>query len=263
MAFKRVLAGVTILICLVVFLASVAGGIGIWIVKESVTSRATRLANRIESGLDFADRSLDEVGASLATAEERLESIGEKQRTAAQNPLRGNAMRRLMARTVQQQITPELGDAHEKIHSVAEAVAVASSVLGDVDNFPFLANSRLDTDRITEINRRLSQVESSAWELARLFGDADAEPNADDAVLSRIEQMLQALKGLIADYATRVKEVRVKFEEVKSRIFAWILPATILISATCFWIALSQISLFCHAWSWFKKGRNLRAVTTC
>jgi hypothetical protein len=254
MAFTRVLAGVTLPICLVVFLASIVGGIGIWIVKESVTSRATHLANRIESGLDFADRSFDEVGVSLARASERLESVREEQRKAAQNPPRGNAVRQMMARTVQQQITPELGDAHEKIHGVAEAVALASSVLGDVDNFPFLANSRLDTDRITEINRRLSQVESSAWELARLFGDADSEPNATDAELSRIERMLETLKGLIADYAARVKEIRVQFEEMKSRVFSWILPATILISATCFWMALSQISLFCHAWSWIRRS---------
>jgi hypothetical protein len=44
--------------------------------------------------------------------------------------------------------------------------------------------------------------------------------------------------------------VRQKTEELNSRTLPWITPATVLVSLVCFWIALSQVSLLCHARSW-------------
>jgi hypothetical protein len=255
---KRIMAGVTLLLSLAMLLASLAGGAGIWIVKKPVTAKATRISERIESALDLADQSLDHVKESLARAAERLESVKEEQRELAQDPPRGNVLRRSMARTVQQRIAPELGDAHEKFHKLAEAIVVTNTVLEDVGNFPLLAGSGFDVDRLAEFNHGLSRVESSAWELSQLFGEPEADSDAAGAVVSRIEQLLQSLQGLIAEYASRVTEVRHRTEELKSRIFTWITPATILISFVCFWIALSQISLLVHAWSWLKHSDKNR-----
>jgi hypothetical protein len=252
---KRVLAGLTLLLSTVGLLISLAAGVGVWIVKERVTERATHVAGRVEGALDLADQSLDQVNASLARAAKRLESAKEEQRKLAEDRPPGHALRRVMARTVQQQVAPDLGNAHENLHTVAQAVVVANSVLEDVGNFPFLATSGLDTERLSEMNRSLSQVESSAWMLTRLLGEPEADPDAD-AELSRIEQVLQSLQRLIADYASRVKEFRQQTEELKTKVFAWITPAAIIISCVCFWIALSQVSLFCHAWSWLWRSGN-------
>jgi hypothetical protein len=251
-ACKRILAGLVLLLSVAGLLASLAAGIGIWVVKERVTVKATRVFERVEAALSLADESLGHVKASLARAAERLESVKEEQRKIAQDPRRGTTMRRLMARTVQQQITPELGDAHEKFHAVAEAAVVANAVLEDLGNFPLLSNSGVDVDRLAEINHRLSQVESSAWELTRLLGESEVASDAADAELSRIEQVLQTLQGLIADCAARVAEVKRQTEELKSKFFAWITPVTIIISLVFFWIAFSQVSVFCHAWSWMR-----------
>jgi hypothetical protein len=250
-ACKRLLAVVTMFLCLAVFLASSAGAIGIWIVKAPVRERLTHIYGRIESALDFADQSLEQVQASLARAAERLETVKEDQRKAAQDPQRAMAVRRIAARTVQRQIAPDLSDAHEKVHKIAEGIVVANSVLEDIGGIPFFETLGVDVERLAEINRRLSQVESSAWELTRLLGDPDAE---SDGELSRVEQVLQTLQKLIAEYATRVTETRHRIEELKANIFRWLMPATILISATLFWIALSQISLFCHARAWMHKN---------
>jgi hypothetical protein len=251
----RILAGLILLLSAIGLLVSLTAGVGVWTVKERVTARANRIFERVDSGLDLADQSLDQVKASLARAAERLESVKEEQRRLAQDPPRANAVRRLMARTVQQQIAPELGDAHDKIRTIAEAAVVANSVLEDVGSVPALATSGLDVDRLEEINRRLSQVESSAWGLTRLLGEPEADADAG-VELSRIEQVLQTLQGLIADYASRVKEFRHRTDELKSKTLAWINIATIVISVVSFWIALSQLSLLCHAWTWFWRSEK-------
>jgi len=126
-----------------------------------------------------------------------------------------------------------------------------------VGNFPFLSVAGLDVGDLTEINNSLSTVESSAWQLSRLLGDPEANPDAASTRVSVIEQAVKRMRGLIAGYEPKLTQIRQRTEALKSRTLPWITPAVVLISLACFWIALSQISLLCHAWSWWRHaGRN-------
>ena len=248
---KRILAGLTLLLAAVGLLLSLAGGIGVWVVKKPVTTKATHVFGRVDGALDTAEQGLGQVKTSLARATERLESVKEEQRKLAQEPRKGTALGRVLGRTVQQKIGPEIGNAHEKLHTVAEAAVVVNAVLEDVGNFPFLSAAGLDIDRLTEMNKRLVDVGPAAWELSRLLGEPESDADAG-AQLSRIEQLLKTLQRLVAEYESQVAQVRQRMAELKSRTLPWITPAATLISFVCFWVALSQVSLLSHAWSWWK-----------
>jgi hypothetical protein len=243
----------------VALLLSLAAGIGIWIVKEPVTTKATRIFERIDAALDIADEGLDHVKTSLTRASERLDRAREEQRQLSQGPRRNNMTQRLLARTVLPRIAPDFGDAHETLHKVAEAAVVVNSVLEDVGNFPFLSVAGLDVGDLTQVNSLLSQVESRAWDLSRLLGEPPSDPDSDAVgpQLSRIEQALKTMQRLLAEYEPHLTQVRQRTEQLKSSIFSWITPAAILVSFVCFWIALSQVSLLAHAWAWWRQsGRN-------
>jgi hypothetical protein len=249
---KRILAGLALLVSGAALLLSLAGGIGVWIVKGPTTAKATRIFERVEAALDIADQGLEQVKASLARAAERLDSTREEQRRLAQEPQRGSSLRRTLARTVQQRVAPELDDAHEKLHTVAEAAVVVNSVLEDVGNFPFLSVAGLDMDRLSEMNGRLADVGPAAWELSRLLGEPQSDADAASNQLSQIDRGLATLRGRIAEFEPRLAEVRQRTEGLKSTTLPWVTPAAAGISVVCFWIALSQISVACHAWSWWK-----------
>jgi hypothetical protein len=224
----------------------------VWIIKEPVTAKATRVFGRIEAALDVAAQNLGQVKASLAGAARRLDEAREKQRELSPDAGQNSPLRRMLVRTVQQQIAPELGDAHEKLHTIAEAAVVVNSVLEDVGNVPFLSASGLDLERLKEMNSRLADVGPAAWELSRLLGGP--EPNSDAAgnELSRIDRTLKTVRGWLAEFEPRLTEVRQRTAELRSKTHSWITPAAVVLSVVCFWIALSQVSLMCHAWSWGK-----------
>jgi chromosome segregation ATPase len=249
---KRILAGCTLLLATAGLLLSLAGGVGVWLVKEPVTAKANKVFERIEAALDVADKSLDHVKQSLTRAADRLESVKREQSKLAQAASKKPGLKRMLARTVQQKVAPELGNAHEKLHTVAEAAVVVNSVLEDLGNFPLLSVTGLDSDRLTEMNDQLARVGPAAWELSRLFGEPDGDSSDGSAQLSRVERALQTLQRLIAEYEPQLTQVRQRTEALKSKTFSWITPAAVLISVACFWIALSQVSLLCHAWSWWK-----------
>jgi hypothetical protein len=250
---KQILAGLILLLAVAMLLLSLAGGVGVWIVKQPVTDKVTRVGARIEVALDIAEGNLDQVKASLARAQERLNDAREEQRKLAQEPQRGSAIRRMLARTVQQTLAPELGNAQEKLHTVAEAAVVVNSILDDAGNFPVLSVAGLDLDRLSEMNSRLADVGPAAWELSRLFGDPASDLDAAGQQLSQIERTVQTLQRLIGEVEPRLTEVRQRTEEMKAKVLRWITPAVVLISVVCFWIALSQVSVMAHAWSWWKR----------
>jgi len=147
---------------------------------------------------------------------------------------------------VQRSVAPEFDDAHEKLHTVAEAAIVVNTVLEDAGNIPLLSVAGLDTDYLTEMNGQLAEVSPAVLALSRLLGETDSSQ------MSRIERVLQRMQKLIADYYSQLTEVRQRTQTVKDQTLFWITPAAALISFVCFWIALSQVSLMSHAWSWWK-----------
>jgi len=254
---KRLAAVLTIVLALAMLLLSLAGGVGVWVVKGPVVSHATHVFEWADANLDIADEGLDHVKKSLDRAEERLHTVRAEQRELAENPPRGDMMRTFVARSVRQTIAPEFDDAHEQIHHVAEAAVVVNSILADVGQFPFLAESGLDIEALNEINGQLEKVAPTAFELSRLLGDPSPEAEAQ---LSRIDQALQGIRGLIAEYEPKLKLVRGKTELLKTKFQTWITPAAAVVSFVCFWIALSQVGLLYLASCWWRRaGRKTPA----
>jgi hypothetical protein len=252
---KRTLAGLMFLLAAIGLIATTAAGIGVWVAKPPVTNRATHLYARIEASIDVADQGLEQVQRSLTLALERLGSARDEQRRAAQQPSQAGGIRRTLARTVQRTLAPEIGDAQGKLHTVAEAAIVVNTVLEDVGNFPFLSAAGFDLERLTEMNNRLAGVGPAAWELSRMLGESPSNPTAEaaDVQLSQIDQTLESMQRMLADFRTQVSQVRVRTETLKSRTLHWITPAVATASLICLWIALSQVCLMAHARSWWRR----------
>ncbi len=173
---QRIVAVIAFVLSAAALLACLVVVVGVWVVKPRATAKATMVFGRVENALDVAEENLDLVQASLARAAERLDSAREEQRKLAQEPQPNTALTRVVARSVLPRMAPDLGNAQEKLHTVAEAAVVVNSVLEDVGSFPLLSVAGLDIDRLTEMNDRLADVGPAAWELSRLIGDPeDAE----------------------------------------------------------------------------------------
>jgi hypothetical protein len=251
---KRILGILALVLGAAGLLLSLAGGVGSWVVKEPVTARATHIFERIDAGLDLVEQKLEHARTSLANAAVRLDNVKEERRQLPKESQRWDFARRTAARTVQRTLVPELSDAHKNLHEVAEAAVVVNSVLEDVGNLPFLSETGLDLDRLAEINSHIARVAPAAWELSRLLGEADPEA---DAQMSQVDKLVTRLRELVADYQSQVTQVRERTTALKARVFAWITPAAILVSAVSFWIALSQLCILSRAWSWIRQpGRK-------
>lgn len=248
---KRIVALLVLLLGVAFFALCLGVAIGVWVILGPVTERATTLFERIESALKLADQSLTQVSTSLGQSMERLNDARVEQKKLAQAPPKTGVLRRMLVRTVQQNLGPEFANAQKKLQAVAEASVVVNSVLDDLGNIPLLAAKGIDTEQIAEMNHRLADLGPAAWELSRLLGDNDTEAEAE-AQFSRIEQTLRTMQTTLGQYEQRVTEVRQRTGQVKSLALSWLTPVAILVSLIGLWLALSQVSMMAHAWSWLR-----------
>jgi hypothetical protein len=252
----RILAGFTLIVAGAMLVLSLAAGIGIWFVRAPVTHKATALFGRIEAAVSVADQGLDQVKASLGHAAERLQEVANEQRELARKPQKSDAKRRLLAQTVQRQLGPAFSNSYAKLQTVAEAAVVINSVLEDVGHLPGLRIPGLEGNQLEALNAQLATVSSSAWELSRLLREpspAAGQDTADEQV-TRVEQALQRMQGLVAEYEPRLTRVRDQTATLKSHALSWITPGTIIIALVCYWIALSQAVMLSRAWRWWKQS---------
>jgi hypothetical protein len=253
MVGKRILAALTLLVAAAVLLVSLAVAVGVWVVKGTVTERATDTFGRVDAALDVAEQNLAQARASLDRAAERLDGARQEQRKLAQEAKKGPGLGRMLARTVQRTVAPEVGNAHEKLHTVAEAAVVVNSVLEDLGNFPLLAASGMDLAALNDMNGRLADVGPAAWELGRLLGEPGQDADAEEQ-MSRVQRGLQAMQGLVARYEPQVTEVRQRTTDLKAQTLAWITPVAVAVTLIFTWIALSQVSVIAHALSWWRRA---------
>jgi hypothetical protein len=249
---RRTVAGLVFVLAPVVFLLSLAGAVGVWVVKGPVAEKATRTFGKAESALNLAAEGLGQARASLDRAAEGLGQAREEQRARAGEPRRGPNLSRMIARSV----SPEIAEAGGKLHAVAEAAVVVNTILDDVGNVPFLSTAGLDLDQLKQVNEQLARVGPAAWDLSRRLGESGNAPGpaaADE--LSQVERSVAAVRGLLAEQEPRVAAARGRTETVKATVFRWLTPVAVLVTALCVWVAFSQISLLAHAWQWWKGSR--------
>jgi hypothetical protein len=252
-ACRRILGAIGCVLAVAGLLLCLAVGVGVWVMREPVTARTSQLFGRIDVGLDLAEKGLEHARKGLTRAGERLEEVKEERKQPAREPRKGDTSRKLLARTVQKKVGPELDDTRQKLQAVAEAAVVVNSVLDELGSVAGLSVSGFDTERLAEINARLDKMAPAVWELSRRLGDGEPDAEAD-AQLSGVEQGLQTLRERVGDYQSQVGQVRQRATEIKDRMLSWITPAAILLSLICFWIALSQICILSRAWSWFRSS---------
>src|SRR5262245_50433289 len=98
MVCKWMLRVLTLLVSTVVFLLSLAGAIGVWVIWEPVTLRTGQIFGRAEGALDVVDEGLERVRESLARATERLDAARQEHTNLGQQPQ--NAKRKALALSV-------------------------------------------------------------------------------------------------------------------------------------------------------------------
>lgn len=248
--FTRFFAGLGVLVSLLFALALLGCVAGIWMYKGQVTAKANHKFETMTRLLDQAVDALERTETSLRRATERLSAARAEQQRLAAEPLRGAGARRMLARTLHQQIAPEVTDAQAALRKIAETAFVVNSILEDARDWPGLGESVIDLAGLEQVNGRIGALSNSAWDVSRLFErpETELDQEAVEECQSRVARTLQAIKEIVLEQRPRVGSLRERTLLAHTMFQNWATPVAVLATAALLWLAFSQICLLRRCW---------------
>jgi hypothetical protein len=249
-----------ILLSVAFLVPSLGGSIGIWSVRTPVTTRATRVFDRVDAGLGACERGIGQANASLRKAMKNVEAIRDGHARLGRDTGENRVALRLIATQIEHGLAPQVEDTRQRLLAVAEAAIAVNSVLGDLNEFPSVSVSGPDAERVKQTQSKLTELAALAEQLYGMVKGPKAAEGEDHAALgsrvTNIDQLLKAIQAMAAQIEQKVVAARQEVTEIRSRTLAAIDPATVIGSLVLLWIAISQLGMAAHGWAWLKKERG-------
>jgi hypothetical protein len=254
---QRILAVVVLLLSAVVFAACVAGAIGVWVIRDPLLTRGTRILDRTDSYLREAAEGTGQINTALVRADASLDTVRKAPPPMGKPDFKTRMALRMAADTIRNDVNGRVGGAREQLLNVTEAAVVANSLLGDVNELPLVDRADLDAADLRQASGHLTQVADLSRQLSDMLEKGETKDGKElgDAVNEKTSAVARTL-GLATtatqSFEGKLDRAREHVAVVRSRFVTGVNVGTPVACVVLLWLALSQVSLFAHARGWLR-----------
>jgi hypothetical protein len=249
---KRLFGALFFLIGLIGLVLCVAGVIGCWRAYDDLLKRSGPIFDKGEKALTKAREDLVAAREPLTKARERLKEIQEREAAfAASSESDNGRQRRLQLRSLVRDAPPQLREARGMIINTTEAAVVVNGLLDAAADLPGVERSGLDTAKLEDASKQLSEATQKADKLAERLGGTDDPLSPQELENSkRIAEILDRIIEVIDDGINWTDRTLTKVKDWHARFPHILLLSAVVITIALIWIALGQFSLMAHGFSW-------------
>ena len=162
-------------------------------------------------------------------------------------------LRRTAARKLADQLSPNLGDAQQKLAIVADIAVVANSLLEGLDEGPLAQRAPLQPEQFHDAERNLTNLARSARKLQSLLGPESASGRDVEAHASEMEDALGKVGAKVDELSERVGQARERTAGLRRELLHWTPFAQVAATVLFSWIGVGQLSLLVYGWSLYRK----------
>lgn len=230
---------------------SVAGVVGCWVVRQSLTRTASRVCERSERLLAVTADSLRQVQAGLDEARGDLDALHDGAKVPAPREPEMRRSRQLLLKKLASQFSSRLDGAQRTATAVAETVVVLNALLEQLDEVPLAQTGRLDLDTVRDTSDRLTNLAASARRLNLLLDELPGGEGGAEAAqqASRMKEALSQAATRVEELTDRVDEARARVADLRSRLPVRLTAAAVLLTVLFVWAGVGQLSLLARGWS--------------
>jgi hypothetical protein len=247
---RRFVAVLVMILSTVVFIACIAGMIGVWIARQKASEKVQDLSARIEVGLQRAsaadleaERALEKARDNVATVNKESANLSGEQKGLTTSLIRG---------VIQAQAGPRINEVYGRLAMFSDTAVVAASLLQSLQESPLGTDRQIDPERLDQLGGQAAQLSAAFQKLRGVVGEGDTPASERDVVdaTREVDRILQRCLAVLSDIQSDLDAAREDVPRVKAKIFSWMLLAAIVVTVLCAWVAVSQVSLFAHGWKW-------------
>ncbi len=256
---------VIIILSVLVMVLTISGVVGVWAVNEPLTTTILDILKPLEEALSFAADLLERIGGLVERARGVVDTIDAMAEALGANIEENRLILNLISKALGDELEPVLETVGEVVDTVNTAATTLDNAVKVVKAlpFPYLDQYQAEITRLEEASAEVLELTASLQDLETRVDERRSETAEDivSVVTTRTSKMHAILDEVQADvdyYDAQVSDLQERVALLKARIPLWIDLAAIVITVLLLWLALSQVSVFIHGWSFFT-GQDLLA----
>jgi hypothetical protein len=249
---RRFVAVLVMILSTVVFIACIAGMIGIWIARQKATEKVQDLSARLEVGLRRASAADLEAQRALEKAHDNLVTVNRESANLGGGNEQNRLTTSLIRGVIQGEAGPRINEVYGRLAMFSDTAVVAASLLQSLQESHLVSDRQIDPEKLDQLSGQAAQLSAAFQKLRGVVGEGDTPASERDVVdaTREVDQILQKCLAVVTDIRSDLDAAREDLPRIKAEILRWMLLAAIVVTVLCAWVALSQISLFAHGWKW-------------
>jgi len=255
--FKRVLAGLVIVVSILGLILCLSGIIGIWTVNTPLTDYLVKALVKAETVLAFSQDRLDLVVMELTSAQDLLTTIKETVSEAGKNLDENSPTLTFLSNTVGTELKPKLETTTEMVTTIRGTIVSVNSTLEAANSIPFVTVPTLPMEKLATIDQQMQEIVTNVKSVG------DAIRDVETGVINRTTEIIivpvdnlalriDQVKSPVDAFNSTLAEVETSVTHAKERIPPLIDWGSILITLILVWFTLAQASLLYGGWYYLK-----------
>jgi hypothetical protein len=252
---RRIGAPIVLILCTIGILCCIAAVVAVWMFRQAASGKVENVAERLDTGLQRALDTTNSVHLALAQARDKVASVNEESAHLRDNGDKKGPTTVVLRKLIREQLGPRVNELDGRMATLSDAAVAVTSLLESLQELP-AAQSRVNTEKLERLAEQAPQLVAALQRLQATVSDGDREVAGQEvaAAASQVDLVLQRCQGLLEDWQSDLDAARQDLLQVKTKALTWLLRATIAVTVIGAWVAVSQVSLFVHAWKWWRSA---------
>jgi len=248
---KQTLAILVMILAVVGALVCLALLIGSWSANTPLTNAATGSLLLVENYVGMTEQvtgrvvdNLESMLGEVTEIETTLTGMDEDQEAQLSENIKGK---------LNDRFGPLLTNSKNSIVTLSNGAEALNRTLTMANRLPGVALPPI-VEELEPISQKLEEVSGQVEELQGAIAGANFDGSKVLVTVSNTGDRIEALEQELTRYEAGMERTLRASAEVRSRLPGWIDLMSVLISILAILFGAGQVSLFIHAWGWFKEA---------
>jgi len=254
---SRIFAGLTLFLCAIVLLISLAGIVGTWVAGRAVSDAAVQLLDGVDRAAGSARTMIAQVNTEVGQVRDQVTKVKTATDQLSQNVGDKGLVLTLIPPETDSELLTSVRKVAESVANIRETVTSAIELYRAINRLPFVRLPQPDPESWGKVGDLVTTLQMGVQDLTTAITEFRS---AASGTISRVTDGVSRVEGGLSNVETTLNSVdtqlaaaQAQAAQLKQTIPVAITVAMILITLFMAWVAYTQIVVMRGAW------RKLRA----
>jgi uncharacterized lipoprotein YmbA len=263
---SRIFAGLTVFLCAIVLLISVAGVIGTWVAGRAVSDAAVQLLNGVDKAAGAARTMIAQVNTEVGQVRDQVTTVKTATDQLSQNVSDKGLVLTLIPPETDSELLTSVRKVAESVANIRGAVTSAIDLYRAMNKLPFVSLPQPDPESWGKVGDLVTTLQTGVQDLTAAITEfrstASGTISRVTDGISRVEGGLSNVETTLNSVDTQLAAAQARAAQLSQTIPTALTVAMILITLLALWVAYTQIVVMRGAWRRLRvRGDSIDATT--